>query len=119
MQDSGGSGRITVAGGNFDGTVLNGSGGQQNRTLTTAQIPTHTHSGTTGTENQNHTHNVNFPATNQPANTSTGSVYAASGGSGSQLITATENQVHNHSFTTDGGTGGGGPHPTIPPTIIM
>jgi microcystin-dependent protein len=31
--------RITVAGGNFDGTVLGGSGGGQNVTLTQAQLP--------------------------------------------------------------------------------
>jgi microcystin-dependent protein len=38
-QDSGGSGRITAAGGNFDGTVVGGTGGQQNQTLTQAQLP--------------------------------------------------------------------------------
>ena len=38
-QDSGGSGRITVAGGNFDGTVIGNSGGGQNQTLTLNQIP--------------------------------------------------------------------------------
>lgn len=32
--------RITVAGGNFDGTVLGGSGGQQNQALSAAQLPT-------------------------------------------------------------------------------
>lgn len=37
--DSGGSGRITVAGGNFDGTVVGGAGGQQNQTLSQAQLP--------------------------------------------------------------------------------
>lgn len=31
--------RITVAGGNFDGTVLGGPGGGQNQTITTAQLP--------------------------------------------------------------------------------
>ena len=37
--DSGGSNRITVAGGNFDGTVVGNTGGQQNQTLTQAQLP--------------------------------------------------------------------------------
>lgn len=59
------SGRITVAGGNFDGTVLGGSGGLQNHTLLTAEMPVHTPagnitpltaSGTTGTESALHTH---------------------------------------------------------------
>jgi microcystin-dependent protein len=38
-QDSGGSNRITVAGGNFDGTVIGNAGGQQNQQLTLAQLP--------------------------------------------------------------------------------
>jgi microcystin-dependent protein len=37
--DSGGSGRITVAGGNFDGTVLGGTGGAQNNTIAAANVP--------------------------------------------------------------------------------
>lgn len=52
-----GAARITVAGGNFDGTVFANVGGQQNWTLTTAQLPTITpsFSGTaqTWTSNQN------------------------------------------------------------------
>jgi len=38
-RDSGGSGRITAAGGNFDGTVVGNTGGGQNQTLTIAQLP--------------------------------------------------------------------------------
>jgi microcystin-dependent protein len=43
--------RITVAGGNFDGTVLGGTGGGQNQTLTQAQLPAvaPTFTGTPGT----------------------------------------------------------------------
>jgi len=37
--DSGGSNRITVAGGNMDGTVLGNAGGAQNRTLAQANLP--------------------------------------------------------------------------------
>ena len=39
MIDSGGSGRITAAGGNFDGTVMFGSGGLQNKTLLSSDLP--------------------------------------------------------------------------------
>lgn len=48
--DNGGAGRITPGGGNFDGNTLGNAGGGQNQTLTTAQLPAHTHgySGTTG-----------------------------------------------------------------------
>lgn len=37
--DAGGSGRITSAGGNFDGTVLGNTGGAQNRTIAQANLP--------------------------------------------------------------------------------
>lgn len=47
VDNMGGSaaGRITAAGGNFDGTVLGGNGGGQNQTLTLAQLPSITSSG--------------------------------------------------------------------------
>ena len=38
-QDSGGSGRITSAGGNFDGTTIGNVGGVQNRNITTTYLP--------------------------------------------------------------------------------
>jgi microcystin-dependent protein len=37
--DSGGSGRITVAGGNFDGTVIGGTGGAQNKVISNSNLP--------------------------------------------------------------------------------
>ena len=47
--DSGGSNRITVAGGNFDGTVIGGAGGSQNHTLTIPELPAVTPAGTNST----------------------------------------------------------------------
>jgi microcystin-dependent protein len=35
--------RITVAGGNYNGTTLGATGGAQNHTLTTTEMPSHTH----------------------------------------------------------------------------
>ncbi len=48
--DADGSGRITSAGGNFDGTVLGNAGGTQSRNLSASQIPqlSFTPSGTIG-----------------------------------------------------------------------
>jgi microcystin-dependent protein len=46
--------RITVAGGNFDGTAIGGTGGAQNHTLTTAEMPVHSHSVT----DPGHSHTV-------------------------------------------------------------
>lgn len=48
--------RITVAGGNFDGTVLGGNGGAQNHTLTTAELAAHNHTATSTVTDPGHTH---------------------------------------------------------------
>lgn len=58
------SGRITVAGGNFDGTIQGNVGGAQNQTLTTAQLPAHNHpffdgGHTHGASDLGHVHGVN------------------------------------------------------------
>jgi microcystin-dependent protein len=115
--DAGGSGRITAAGGNFDGTVLGGTGGQQNRTIAQTNLPsvnfgvsgitlndpTHTHSppsglaspsfvyvvpaGPIGTTGPN---NATVEATTGPASTGisiSSQGSAASGGSGTALAT--------------------------------
>lgn len=47
--------RITVAGGNFDGTVLGGVGGAQNHVQTTSELVTHSH----GVTDAGHTHTQN------------------------------------------------------------
>jgi microcystin-dependent protein len=49
--------RITVAGGNYDGTVLGGTGGLQNHTLVTAELAAHTHSSPTLTD-PGHSHTI-------------------------------------------------------------
>jgi microcystin-dependent protein len=41
--------RITVAGGNFNGTTLGATGGAENHTLTIGQMPSHDQGGVTGT----------------------------------------------------------------------
>jgi microcystin-dependent protein len=46
------AGRITVAGGNFDATVLGAVGGAQNHTMTTGELVTHSH----GVTDAGHTH---------------------------------------------------------------
>jgi microcystin-dependent protein len=58
-RDSGGSGRITAAGGNFDGTVVGNAGGAQNHTLTVAELATHNHTLT----DPGHTHGNSLSGT--------------------------------------------------------
>lgn len=69
--DSGGSGRITSAGGNWDGTVLGNTGGAQNRTIAQNQLPNvvPSFSGTpaTITSNQSDVANYNTGVAFEPA----------------------------------------------------
>ncbi len=60
LDNMGGSaaGRITVAGGNFDGTVTGNSGGSQNHTLTTAEMPVHSHANSL--TDPGHTHGPRY-----------------------------------------------------------
>lgn len=53
--------RITAAGGNYDGTTLGNSGGAQNHTMVTAEMPSHTHSVTdSGHSHAGKSHRVNI-----------------------------------------------------------
>lgn len=112
--------RITVAGGNFDGTIQGNSGGAQNHALVPGNVPAHTHgfSGVTGNENQAHNHNY----------TTANFFNASSGGSGGVVFntsnngtTQNENQAHNHNFsgTTDNGTGSGSSFTTMDPAMTL
>ena len=103
--------RITAAGGNFDGTVLGGAGGQQNETLTTAQMPAHNH--TINVTDPGHTHTV------------TG-IGGATGGNELPIGPSSieERTVPTSSSTTgvtavSVNTGGGAAHPVLSPAIIF
>jgi microcystin-dependent protein len=48
-------------------TVLGAVGGSESHTLTTAQLASHTHSGTTATETQTHTHDMSHTTGGQSA----------------------------------------------------
>lgn len=108
-------------------------------TLTAAELATHTHSGTTGNENANHSHTGSgttgtdspdhshvYSAPSPGPGTGTtpnyfdsGNVSANTGGASTRhthaysFTTSTENVVHQHAFTTDGGTVGNGAHNTV------
>lgn len=90
--------RITVAGGEFDGTVLGNSGGAQNSTVAKANLPSYNLTVT----DPGHTHTVPFangnvlsgggssatgPGSNTTTSSSTTGITVASGGSGTALPT--------------------------------
>lgn len=102
MVDSGGSGRITAAGGNFDGTVLYSAGGLQNHTMTVGELVAHQHSAFIRDPTHHHTAPVfaggaglqsggvaGTISTSVTGDSSTGvRVNSASGGAGTDDVTA-------------------------------
>lgn len=102
--DSGGSARITVAGGNFDGTVIGGTGGAQNHTLTTAEMPVHNH----GVTDPGHIHSIG----SYTAAAQTGAGNYLTTGSGVNTVSATTGITVNNA-------GSGSAHSILPPTIVL
>jgi microcystin-dependent protein len=108
--------RLTTAGSGVDGGTLGASGGTQNVTLLTANLPSHTHTFTTGTESAAHTHDV------VAANTFTGITQVGgsfnSAISNSTITSGTESANHTHSGTTDS-TGSATATKITQPTLIV
>jgi len=95
---------------------LGGVGGFDYHTLTTSQIPGHTHSGTTGNDTPDHTHSENQAFAQG---------FQKSGGPGTAPFDANQgvqtggaSTRHVHPFTTDAGAVGGSWHPNVQPTIV-
>jgi microcystin-dependent protein len=105
---------------------LGSVGGEENHTLSTNEIPTHTHSGTT-TEGGSHTHSSN----------ATGGTYGLAYSDGGNTVTSADNTPnelnvwtspvaltinsdgnHTHTFTTDN-NGSGNSHNNMQPFIVM
>ena len=95
--------RITVAGGNFDGTAIGGTGGGQNQTLTQAQLPSVSIniSGVTP---------LIYGVT---AGTGSGSPVIAQVGSGGQ------GPANLSTTGTTSALGSGNSHPIMPPAIVL
>jgi microcystin-dependent protein len=120
VDNMGGSaaGRISVAGGNFDGTVLGGTGGAQNHTLTTAEMPAHNHPSP-ALHDPGHTHDVKYDRVlaNGTAGFFVSSIGAggANTGAGGAVNSTTGITLD----VTTGNTGGGGAHSILNPAIIV
>ena len=111
LDNKGGSAasRITVAGGNFDGTVLGGTGGAQNHTLTMPEIPSHTHT-TTGP------HHHTYSRTDGQSVGNSGS--AASLGAGSFFPLFSTQSTGDTDITLNN-AGGGGAHTILNPAMVL
>jgi microcystin-dependent protein len=104
-------GRITVAGGNFDGTVLGGTGGAQNHTLTTGEMPVHNHGITD--PGHNHTGTVNGGT----VITGIGGNPASGGGQAQAAPTVTINS--NTTGITINNAGSGSAHTVLNPMMTL
>jgi len=101
--------RITVAGGNFDGTVVGGTGGAQNHTLTKAEIPTGLFTFNAGT----HSHNIDVASTDSPTDITIAKYDTRSGG----IFQLSTSAASSGDSITD--HAGGGAHTILPPAIVL
>lgn len=87
-------------------------------TLSSAQIPAHTHnySGTTGNDSPDHTHGI--PNT-IPNPFSPGGATNVEPNSSTQSTGASNRHTHTYSGTTDNGTGGAGSHSNVQPSAAV
>jgi microcystin-dependent protein len=119
--------RLTSAGSGIAGTTLGSAGGTETHTLSTTQIPSHSHGGTTGNDSPDHSHSTNQTALGETAGMyhRTGNFTFGSGdtggggGAGSNLKAVPSGGAsarHAHSITAEGG---GLAHLNTQPTIIL
>jgi microcystin-dependent protein len=118
-QGSSAANRITFGLSGIAGNLIGAAGGTQNQSLSTAHLPPHTHSGTTGGMNANnphsHTYDRAFPA-------ASGGIWPGGGGGtvgNSATATVTTDIQHGHSFTTDNGPGTSAGLNIMPPAMIV
>jgi microcystin-dependent protein len=105
------AGRITSAGSSLDGTTVGAAGGAQNYTLSSSQIPAHTHPNTLNESPHSHT---------VPNVMTIGGGQSVGTGANLVLSTATTSSVSTGiTITNAANTGGGNPFPVIQPSIIV
>ena len=104
--------RLTAAGGGVNGAALGAAGGGETHTLTTAQMPAHTHANTLN--DPGHVHSMGFQlggtagggAANQAGTFYTGTpTNTQSAGTGISINNASQ--------------GSGGAHPNVQPTLVL
>lgn len=96
------------------------TGGSASVTLTTSQIPSHNHSGSTGDAGwHNHGYESQKKRYVDPVMSGAGSVLAATGAQNYACYYYTDGAgTHSHSVSI-GNTGGGGSHTNMPPYLVV
>ena len=124
QDDMGGSSanRLTGLSGGVNGDTFAAAGGDEGHTLTTAQLPAHTHSvnppSTTTSSNGAHTHDI--PVGSSVAD---GGSFDASSGSIKYYNATSSEGAHTHTVDiasfTSGSAGSGSEHNNVQPTLIL
>jgi microcystin-dependent protein len=113
--------RITDAAVGIDGDVLGDSGGAETQTLTSAQMPTHTHTQDAHTHTQNsHTH-LSGPSNNYVYGGGGSTRFAGGGGFETEMNTintGSTTATNQNTTATNQNTGGGGAHENVQPSIV-
>lgn len=108
----GAAGRIT------GGTVFGATGGAETVALTTANLASHTHTGTTDTQSANHTHNYTSPSGSNTTTGGGGFTVFNGGAAAFTNATGTESANHTHTFTSNA-SGSGTAHSNLQPYIVF
>jgi len=120
-----GNGRVTVGQDSSDGSFdsVNDTGGAKTVALTSAQMPSHTHSfsGTTSS-NGSHNHTDSLPIYTNRSSSSGPRLEGTSSNdsAGTWSVTTDSAGTHNHTFSgTTGGAGSGSAHENMPPYCVV
>lgn len=131
--------RLTGITGSIDGDTLGAAGGSESNTLTTTQLPAHTHTGTTAVNSADHTHSGTTASDGAhthgvPSDSVGGSDVSFAGrgqNSNDGNITTTSSGAHTHTFTTGGqsaththtittdSTGSGAAYGILNPALVL
>jgi microcystin-dependent protein len=121
--------RLTSGGSGVDGATLGATGGAETHTMTTTEMPSHTHIQNAHTHTQNsHNHSQN-PHNHYIFSGPAGGVHPTiqqNGNNGAlygpvQTVTATNNPTtatNQNTTATNQNTGGGGAHNNVQPVIV-
>src|SRR5260370_15300133 len=111
------AGRVTTATMSPNGVQFGAVGGAEMRALVAANLPPHSHSGTTGVDSPDHTHGLP-PVMQGSAGSGPSTGAYLVGGNVSGLFTGGASARHAHPFTTDNGLGSSVPLTVMQPSII-